>query len=234
MKMSIIIPCYNEEKNIPLILEKFKKIIKTEDIEIILVNNGSTDNSSEVLKELLPNYEFARNVNVNVNQGYGYGIVQGLKEAKGEFIGWLHADLQTDPNDALKAYKLLEENNWNKNIYIKGRRKKRKLGDKFFSTGMSIFETFYLGKILTEINAQPNIFHKKFFKEWKNPPKDFSLDLYALYMAKKLKLKIIRINVIFPKRRYGKSSWNTGLKSKIKLSKRTLEFSKNLKKRNIK
>ena len=35
MKMSIIIPCYNEEKNIPLILEKFKKIIKTEDIEII-------------------------------------------------------------------------------------------------------------------------------------------------------------------------------------------------------
>lgn len=105
------------------------KNYKTEDIEIILVNNGSTDNSAEVLKELLPNYEFARNVNVDVNQGYGYGIVQGLKEAKGEFIGWLHADLQTDPNDALKAYKLLEENNWNKNIYIKGRRRKRKLGD---------------------------------------------------------------------------------------------------------
>lgn len=53
-------------------------------------------------------------------------------------------------------------------------------------------------------------------------------------MAKKLKLKIIRINVIFPKRIYGKSSWNTGLYSKIKLSRRTLEFSKKLKKQKIK
>ena len=69
MKMSIVIPCYNEEKNIPLILEKFRKIIKTEEIDIILVNNGSTDNSAEVLKELLPNYEFAKNVDVAVNQG---------------------------------------------------------------------------------------------------------------------------------------------------------------------
>lgn len=234
MKMSIVIPCYNEEKNIPLILERFKKIIEKEDIEIILVNNGSTDNSAVVLEKLLFNCKFARSVNVTVNQGYGYGIMQGLKKARGEFIGWLHADLQTDPNDALKAYKILEKNNWNKNLYIKGRRKKREPGDKFFSLGMSIFETFYLGKILTDINAQPNIFHRSFFKKWKNPPKDFSLDLYALYMAKKLKLKIIRINVIFPKRIYGKSSWNTGLYSKIKLSRRTLEFSKKLKKQKIK
>ena len=43
MKLSIIVPCYNEEKNIPLILEKFNNVIKNEEIEVILVNNGSTD-----------------------------------------------------------------------------------------------------------------------------------------------------------------------------------------------
>ena len=52
MKLSIIVPCYNESKNIPLILEKFANVIKRDDVEVILVNNGSTDNSQMVLDEL--------------------------------------------------------------------------------------------------------------------------------------------------------------------------------------
>ena len=120
MKMSIVIPCYNEEENIPIILDKFDNILTNEDIEIILVNNGSTDNSDEVLKRLLPKYLFAKTVLVPINKGYGYGIFQGLKEAKGDFLGWMHADMQTTPSDVLKSYKILEENSWNKNIFVKG------------------------------------------------------------------------------------------------------------------
>ena len=67
MKMSIIIPCYNEEENIPIILDKFDNILTNEDIEIILVNNGSTDSSDEVLRRLLPKYLFARTVLVPRN-----------------------------------------------------------------------------------------------------------------------------------------------------------------------
>ena len=111
MKMSIVIPCYNEEENIPIILDKFDNILTNEDIEIILVNNGSTDNSDEVLKRLLPKYLFAKTVLVPINKGYGYGIFQGLKEAKGDFLGWMHADMQTDPQDIIRAYKILEKNN---------------------------------------------------------------------------------------------------------------------------
>ena len=94
MKLSIVVPCYNEEKNIPLILERFDEMIERDDIEVILVDNGSTDNSAQVLTELLPKYSFARTVKVEVNQGYGYGILQGLRECKGEYIGWTHADMQ--------------------------------------------------------------------------------------------------------------------------------------------
>ena len=78
MKLSIIIPCYNESKNIPLILERFKNVIKRKDIEVLLVNNGSIDNSMEVFNEKLPHYPFARLVNVENNQGYGYGIFRGI------------------------------------------------------------------------------------------------------------------------------------------------------------
>ena len=43
MKLSIVVPCYNEADNIPLILERFDEVIKTDEVEVILVNNGSTD-----------------------------------------------------------------------------------------------------------------------------------------------------------------------------------------------
>ena len=71
MKFSIIVPCYNEERNIPLILEKFNDAIDNKEIEVIFINNGSTDNSAKILEELLPKFSFAKTVLVPVNQGYG-------------------------------------------------------------------------------------------------------------------------------------------------------------------
>lgn len=142
MKLSIVVPCYNEEQNIPLILNRFGEIIKREDIEVILVDNGSTDDSALVLAELLPKYAFARTVRVEVNQGYGYGILQGLRQCRGEYIGWTHADMQTDPADILKALEIIEREQGL--VFVKGNRKGRPLFDVFFTAGMSLFETFYL------------------------------------------------------------------------------------------
>ena len=108
MKLSIVVPCYNESKNIPLILERFNNAIFRDDIEVLLVNNGSTDDSEIIFNEFIPKYAFARVVNVESNQGYGFGIVSGLKKAKGEFIGYTHADMQTDPADVIKALEFFE------------------------------------------------------------------------------------------------------------------------------
>ncbi|UKJ08244.1 glycosyltransferase family 2 protein [Solitalea lacus] len=229
MKLSIIVPCYNEEKNIPVILEKFNEIIKRDDIEVILVDNGSTDNSQNVFNKLTPNYSFAKVVKVKVNEGYGFGIYSGLKEASGEFIGYTHADMQTDPTDVLKSLEIIVKQVNPKNCYVKGDRKGRPFFDQFFTSGMSLFESIYLGTKLWDINAQPNIFHRSFFTGLDNFPKDFSLDLYLLYMAKKRGLKVIRFDVIFPPRIFGESSWNKGLASKWKFIKRTIEFSVKLK-----
>ena len=212
-------------------MKKFASVINRDDIEVLLMNNGSTDNSETVLFELVSNYYFARIVNVNVNQGYGFGITMGLNEAKGEFIGYTHADMQTDPADVLEALNIIEKQKNPKNCYIKGDRKGRPLIDQFFTMGMSVFETIYLGKNLWDINAQPNIFHRSFFNSIKDTcPNDFSLDLYLLYTAQKLGLNIVRFDVLFPERMYGESSWNTGLTSKWKFIKRTIRFSVKLKK----
>lgn len=231
MKLSVIVPCYNEAKNIPLILEKFAGIIKRPDVEILFINNGSKDTSEEVFDFLIPKYSFAKVVKIEVNQGYGFGITTGLREAKGEYIGYMHADMQTDPNDSIKALEIIERQPNSENCFVKGDRKGRSIFDQFFTMGMSLFETIYLNTKLWDINAQPNIFHRSFFESIKdNCPKDFSLDLYFLYMAKKKKLNIIRFDVMFPDRMYGSSNWNTGIASKWKFIKRTIQFSTKLKK----
>lgn len=227
---SIIIPCYNEEKNLPILLEKFDKVIKTNEIELILVENGSNDNSYFILKKLLEKYSFAKMMKVEVNKGYGYGIKEGLKIAQGKFIGYTHADLQTDPKDVIKAFEIIKLNNFNKNIFIKGNRKKRPIFDQLFTHGMSLFESIYLKKKLIDINAQPTFFSLEFYKSLKNIPNDFSIDLYLLFIAQERKLNLIRFDVFFPPRIHGVSSWNTGIKSKWKFIKRTLSFSFSLKK----
>jgi glycosyltransferase family protein len=239
MKMSIVIPCYNEEKNIPLILERFRECIKNEEIEIILVNNGSNDNTDKVLKELLPKYTFARSVYVPINQGYGYGIIQGLKETKGKFIGWTHADMQATPKDVLKSYSILEENYWNKNLFIKGTRKKRPFFKVLVTLGMSLFESILFRSFLYDIGAQPNFFHRDFFKLWdENYPKDFALDTYALYMAKKEKLDIKRYNIQYSERTNGEAFFGTGWTSLFnatsRMIKSTLKLKKNLKNKKLK
>ncbi len=224
MKISIVTPCYNEAENIPELVERFHKVSKKMNLELVLVNNGSTDNSENILKDVASTHEYIKIVNIKKNEGYGHGITEGLKACSGDFIGWTHADLQTDPMDIFTAYQTLLKSD-TLNIYIKGKRSGRPLLDSLLSLGMSLFETLLFQKIIFEINAQPNIFPAHFFKSAKKTPKDFSLDLFFYTEALKKELKIVRIKTLFPSRKHGASKWNNGLLSIFKFISRVIIFS---------
>ena len=155
-------------------------------------------------------------------QGLWGGIIEGLKIAKGKFLSWTHADMQTNPCDVINAEEFIFSNK--KNIFIKGLRKGRPFIDQFFTFSMSLIATVRLGYFFRDINAQPTIFPASFLKNWDKPPSDFSLDLYAYYKAKRLGYKINRIPVKFNRRLFGTSSWNKGFKSKIKFIERNLKY----------
>ena len=231
MKLSIVIPCYNEQSSIPELLFKCNKAVKAskDQIEFVIVNNGSTDETKLVINRNNPGTKNIKFFHIEKNSGYGNGILFGLTHCTGEIMGWTHADLQTDPIDVLAGHKILSDAS-DKNIFIKGSRKGRSFFDNFFTISMSIFESLLLGTYMWDINAQPTMFHRELYKKWKNPPNDFSLDLYAYYFAKINSCVIKKFPVYFGKRVYGTSHWNTGIKSKYNFIKRTLLYSFTLKK----
>lgn len=229
IKYSLVIPCFNEAEGIDELVQNCKPLLASNEVEVILVDNGSTDSSSSVIRtQIARNYGNLRLVSLKDNQGYGGGILAGLSASRGSVIGWTHADLQTNPKDFLKALVYFESET--DNVFVKGSRVGRPFSDYVFTLGMGIFETLLLGRALRDINAQPTVFTRKFFDTWSNPPADFSLDLFAYFMAKKSHLRVNRFPVMFGSRKYGVSRWNVNLSAKRRFILRTLKFSFELRK----
>lgn len=226
-RLSLVIPCYNEARNLPLLVERCAPIAVPGEVEIVLVDNGSLDDTHDILGGLIAQYPAIRTVRVGTNQGYGFGVLSGLAAAHGEFLAWTHADLQTDPADAIKALNLAERAMRPQQVLVKGSRVGRALRDVVFTWGMSAFETLLLRQPLWDINGQPNLFHRSFFESWRDPPHDFSLDLYTYYMAVTAGFEVVRFPVVFGQR-YAGVGHNDLISAKMRLSLRTMRYSVNL------
>ena len=121
-KVSIIIPAYNEEKSLRVLLEELNYFLKDFNYpyEVIFVDDGSTDNSFNVLKEeALKNSAF-KIVRLRRNYGQSAALLAGIDTSSGDVIVPLDADLQNDPNDIPKLLNLISEgyelvSGWRKN-----------------------------------------------------------------------------------------------------------------------
>ncbi len=101
MYLSVVVPVYNEYENIPLLYDEVVKALADIDSwELILVNDGSKDNSLEALKELaVKDTEHVKVIGLRRNFGQTAAIAAGIDHASGEIIVLMDADLQNDPSD---------------------------------------------------------------------------------------------------------------------------------------
>jgi|TARA_B110000305_G_C19405436_1_gene622483 glycosyltransferase involved in cell wall biosynthesis len=225
-ELSIIIPAYNEFNNLKHLIKKTNSILlKNKNVEIIIVDNGSTDGSKNYLqynKKLFSKIKFVR---VKKNFGYGYGIKYGLKFATGKIISWTHADLQFDINDIIKFFQKNNNLIINQNLVIKGRRQNRTFLDVFFTNGMSIIVNFIFNTKLKDINGQPKMFNRKLIKNiLKLGPNDFSIDLFLLLLALKNNLIINEFPLKVKNRVNDKAKGGGSFFGKIKLTFNTLRY----------
>ena len=114
MKLSLVIPCYNEEENVELFYAEVNKSLagKIEDYEFIFINDGSKDKTMKKLKEI---YKNRGDNNVKVigfsrNFGKEAAIYAGMQQAVGEYTTIIDADLQQRPEVVLEMVKVLDEN----------------------------------------------------------------------------------------------------------------------------
>ena len=191
-------------------------------LEVTLVDNGSQDGSRALIHELSQKHPRIKAVFLSQNSGYGNGIKQGLKSVDAGCVGWTHADLQTDPRDFLVAMGLFGPSGKD---FVKGIRKGRPWLDSVFSRGMEIWAGAIFGRRLRDINGQPTLVGPEMKAILEDGPDDFSFDLYALVMAKKLGLRELRFPTMFGERYSGRSSWNTSALARLGLVKRTVGYS---------
>lgn len=98
-KISIIVPCFNEEEALPFFYEKITEVLSSlkEDYELILVNDGSTDGTLKVMKELSAKDQHIVYLSFSRNFGKESAMYSGLCNAEGDYIGFIDADLQHPP-----------------------------------------------------------------------------------------------------------------------------------------
>ena len=194
--LSLIIPAYNEEKRIIPVINNFLNSFS--DIELIIVNNGSMDNTTDLIK----NYKTSkvRLLDFKEKLGKGGAIIEGMKIAKGEFIGFSDADQAVMPEDFKKLIKYLKfydcaiGSRRIKGADIKIKQSlKRRLSSRIFNVIVNLI--FNLKIKDTQCGAK--VFRRKTIEKIlpRLKIKDFAFDIDLLYNLKILGYKIKELPV---------------------------------------
>jgi glycosyltransferase involved in cell wall biosynthesis len=120
MKLSIVIPVYNEVDSIDALYKEIKLNIDIEEYEIVYIDDGSTDGSSEKIQELIQDNQKIKLIQFYRNYGKSAALSEGFKQANGEYVITMDADLQDDPAEIKNLIDKLEEgfdlvSGWKKN-----------------------------------------------------------------------------------------------------------------------
>ena len=213
MKISVVIPIFNEEDYVINILEKVNDKKKNFNLEIIVIDDGSTDSTKKILEDYKNLYDFL--ISYEQNKGKGFALREGFKKCTGDIILIQDADLEYDPED----YKILIDPFINKNADLvlgsrfKGDGPKRLLN---FHHRIANFIITLLVNIFTNINFSDvetcyKVIKKSSLDKVSLKENGFSFEIELIMKLSKLKLNIYEVGISYSGRTY-----EQGKKNKIK------------------
>jgi glycosyltransferase involved in cell wall biosynthesis len=207
LDFSIVLPAYNESENLPDVARGIKSALNKAEIrfEIIVVDNGSIDNTGKVLKLLKKEIIELRTLRIEKNIGFGNGIIKGLEIARGSVLGYMVADGQVSPKDLAKVYLKLKLDEID---FCKGFRVDRweGLGREILSKIYNFLFRLLFSCSFKDINATPKIFTRNFYETIKPQSKDAFIDPEILIKAKENNFSVGEEPVAYLDRQKGKSS----------------------------
>lgn len=124
MDISVVVPLYNEEESLPELYRWIEKVMKANgfSFEVIFVNDGSTDNSWQVIEDLSKQSENVKGIKFRRNYGKSPALYCGFKEAQGDVVITMDADLQDSPDEIPGLYKMITEDGYD---LVSGYKQKR-------------------------------------------------------------------------------------------------------------
>ena len=124
MDISVVVPLYNEEESLPELYRWIEKVMKANgfNFEVIFVNDGSTDNSWQVIEDLSKQSENVKGIKFRRNYGKSPALYCGFKEAQGDVVITMDADLQDSPDEIPGLYKMITEDGYD---LVSGYKQKR-------------------------------------------------------------------------------------------------------------
>ena len=124
MDISVVVPLYNEEESLPELYRWIEKVMKANgfSFEVIFVNDGSTDNSWQVIEDLSKQSEDVKGIKFRRNYGKSPALYCGFKEAQGDVVITMDADLQDSPDEIPGLYKMITEDGYD---LVSGYKQKR-------------------------------------------------------------------------------------------------------------
>jgi len=200
MKISVVVPLMNEEENIKYLIEEVDKALKDYDYELILVDDGSTDNTVEEIKKHMN--DKTKLVVLNRNYGQTSAMAAGIEVANGDIIVTIDGDLQNDPNDIPMMIEKLQQGY----DVVAGIRAKRK--DEPFRKFLSKIANKIIRKVtgvqITDYGCTLKVFKKDVAK---NLGLYGELHRFIPILASMYGAKITEVPVRHHERKYGTSKY---------------------------
>ena len=207
-QLSIVIPAYNETESLPVLLAQFQDVVKTHGYraEVIVINDGSTDGTAEVLDALLETetYLFTfRVIHFRRNQGKAEALMTGFAATIGEIVITMDADLQDDPSEIPKLIETLKNENYD---VVSGWKYPRKdpLEKRVFSFFFNRITAFFTGVKLHDMNCGFKAYRGEAVKELHLYG---DLHRYIPILAHQAGYKIGEVKVHHHPRRFGVSKY---------------------------
>ncbi|MFL5537798.1 MAG: glycosyltransferase [Longimicrobiaceae bacterium] len=196
--LSLVLPCYNEEgclaENALALNEAF-----VEDgvrLELVLVDNGSTDGTGAVIDALAALGLPVVKVVVPVNRGYGHGIRAGLAACTAPLVGYLCADGQVGAEDVVRTYRLMEGREERVLAKVRRRFRQDSLRRKLVSVNYNLLMLAAFGWLgALDVNGSPKIFSRATLERMRLGSDDWFLDPEVILKARGLGLRVIEIDV---------------------------------------
>ena len=136
-KISVVVPCYNEEESLPLFYEEVCRVakeMKYVEFEFLFINDGSKDSTLSILRDFAKKDKRVRYISFSRNFGKEAGMYAGLSNATGDYVCIMDADMQDPPEMLIKMYELIEKENYDCVALYSSRHDDYSLLRKFFTS----------------------------------------------------------------------------------------------------